>query len=134
MFHQVQILGNLGRDPEMRYLENGNPVTNFSVACNNSYTRGDGTRVEETTWYRVSVFGAQAEACNKYLKKGRTVFIVGRIKPDSETGGPRIYTNSNGEPAAQFELIAQSVKFVGRPDDEVAVGAVPSDDEYDIPF
>lgn len=136
MFHQTVVCGNLGRDPEIRQLDNGKLVTTFSVAGNNNYTR-DGQRIEETTWYRVSVFGAQAQACHDYLRKGRAVLVVGRLKPDPETGGPRVWIRDDGTPGAQYDLVAQSVQFIGRGDDSdgTARQAVASGtDDYNYPF
>lgn len=114
MFHTVIIVGNLGRDPEMRYMPNGNPVTTMSIATSHKYTGSDGQLVDETTWFRVSVFGKQAEACNQYLKKGRSVLVEGRLKPDLATGGPRVWTRQDGSPGASFEVTASTVRFLGR--------------------
>ncbi len=88
MYQTVIIVGHLGRDPEMRYLPNGQAVTSFSIASGRKYTGSDGQLVDETTWFRISVFGKQAEACNQYLKKGSSVLVEGRLKPDPATGGP----------------------------------------------
>ena len=83
MFQKLIIAGNLGSDPEMRYLPNGQAVTNFSMASNRKWTdKATGEIQKETTWFRVSVWGAQAEAANQYLVKGRQVLIEGRLKPD----------------------------------------------------
>ena len=76
MYQKVTIVGNLGRDPELRYLPNGTPTVNLSVATNNSYTNQKGEQVKETTWWRVSVFGKQAEVCSQYLTKGRQVLVI----------------------------------------------------------
>ena len=70
MYQKLVIVGNLGTDPEMRYTAAGQAVTNFSVATNRRYTSSDGNQVDETTWFRVSVWGKQAETTNQYLKKG----------------------------------------------------------------
>ena len=79
MYQRVVIVGNLGRDPEMRYTANGTPVCNFTVATNRRWTDQDGSSQEETTWFRVSVFGRQAEICNQYLSKGRMVLCDGEV-------------------------------------------------------
>jgi single-strand DNA-binding protein len=113
MYQKVIIIGNLGRDPEMRYLPSGQAVTSFSVATSNKYTGQDGQAVDETTWFRVSVFGKQAENCNQYLKKGRSVLVEGRLRPDPATGAPRIWTRQDGTPAASFELVGLTVRFLG---------------------
>ncbi len=110
-FQTIIIVGNLGRDPEMRYLPSGQGVTSFSVATSNTYNNNQGEKVEETIWFRVSVFGKMAEICNQYLKKGRRVLVEGRLQAD-KTGGPRIWTRQDGTPAASFEITAQTVKFL----------------------
>jgi single-strand DNA-binding protein len=141
MYQKVIIVGNLGRDPEMRYTPDGRPVTNLSVATNRRWTNQDGSQGEETTWFRVSVWGKQAEACNQYLTKGRQVFIEGTLRPDQGTGGPRIWTGNDGQARASFEIFAQTVKFLGGRRDQ-AVGEPPMDTEEppgmveaeDIPF
>ena len=118
MFQQITIVGYLGRDPEMRCTPSGQAVTSFSVATSRSYTTNAGQKVDETTWFRISVWGSQAEACSQYLKKGRPVLVVGRLRPDPQTGGPNVYTRNDGTAGASFEVTAQSVKFLpsGRSD------------------
>jgi len=103
----------LGRDPDMRFTPSGTPITTLSVATNRTYKGSDGQQVKETTWYKVSVFGKAAEAAAQYLTKGRMVLVEGRLTPDKNTGGPRIWTTKDGRPAANFELAAQEVKFIG---------------------
>ena len=112
MYQQIVIVGNLGRDPEMRYTASGTPVTSLSVATNRKYTGSDGQVVKETTWFRVSVFGKQAEACAQYLKKGSSVLVEGRLTPDAQTGGPRMWTRQDGTTAANFEIAANTVRFL----------------------
>jgi len=70
MYHKIIIVGNLGRDPEMRYTPDGTPVTHFSVATNRRWTDQEGQQHDETTWWRVTAWGRQAEVCNQYLQKG----------------------------------------------------------------
>ncbi len=84
MYHQIIIVGRLGRDPEMRYTPSGTPVTGFSMATGRKYNKGDGQLVEETIWIRVSVFGKQAESSAQYLKKGSMCLIEGRLSPDPQ--------------------------------------------------
>src|SRR5512135_3904379 len=112
MFQKIEIIGNLGRDPEMRYTQSGQPVTSFSVACNRKYTGGDGQKVEETYWFRVSAWGKQAEVCNQYLKKGSRVRVEGRLTPDKNTGGPRIWQKQDGTSGSSFEVTAGTVRFL----------------------
>jgi single-strand DNA-binding protein len=121
MYQKVIIVGNLGRDPEMRYTPQGKPFTSFSVATNRRWTNTDGTPGEETIWFRVSTWGRTAEVCNEYLSKGQQVLIEGRLRPDPETGGPRIWTGNDGIARASFEITAFTVKFLGRRGERVEV-------------
>jgi single-strand DNA-binding protein len=113
MFQKFIVVGNLGRDPEMRYMPDGTAVTNFSVATTRKWTGADGQPREETTWVRVEVWRKQAESANQYLSKGSKVLVEGRIKPDPNTGGPRLYTRQDGSMGANFEMVANSVRFLG---------------------
>lgn len=138
MFHKIVLVGNLGRDPEMRYTPSGKEVTNLSVATNRRYTGSDGTPVEETIWFRVSVWGKQAIACNEYLAKGRQVLVEGRLIAD-ENGNPRIWSRQDGTPGASFEVNAQVVRFLGSRNGQTAAqaeGAAESivETEDEIPF
>lgn len=113
-YQSITIVGNLGRDPEMRYLENGQAVTNLNIACNRRWTdKATGEAQEEVTWFRASVWGRQAEAANEYLSKGRQVLVEGRISPDPATGGPRLFTRQDGSVGASFEVVASRVQFLG---------------------
>ena len=137
MYQKVTIVGNLGRDPEMRFTPSGQPVTSFPVATNRSYTGSDGQRVKETVWFRVSAWGKQAENCNNYLHKGSKVLIEGRLNPDKETGGPRVYQRNDGGYASSYEVTADRVIFLTRGGsaggyDDTASASPMADD--DIPF
>jgi single-strand DNA-binding protein len=112
MFHKVILVGNLGRDPEMRYTPGGQAVTTLSVASNRTYTDSSGNQVKQTIWFRISVWGKQAESCHQYLRKGRQVLVEGRLNPD-ENGNPRIWTAQDGTPRASFEVTAETVRFIG---------------------
>lgn len=125
MYQQITLVGNLGNDPEMRFTPNGTAVTNISVATSNKYTKKDGEKVDETTWFRVSVWGKSAEAANTYLKKGSKVLVTGRMTVDKATGGPRVY-ESKGEHRASFEVTANEVKFLSSRGKETA----PSDNPF----
>ena len=126
MYQQIILVGNLGGDPEMRYLPNGTAVTNFSLATNRKWKGSDGQMQEETIWWRISVFGAQAEACNQYLSKGRQVLVEGRMRPDPNTGGPRVWQRNDGGYGASYELSAQTVRFLGGRQDGGTMGSYPS--------
>ena len=139
MYQKVTIVGNLGRDPEMRYTPDGTPVTNFSVATNRRWNRPDGSQAEETVWFRVTVWRRMAEVCNQYLQKGRMVLIEGRLQADPATGGPRVWTGNDGAPRASFELTADTVKFIGgrgEPPSSQGPDAPmePPPEEEEIPF
>jgi single-strand DNA-binding protein len=138
MYHKITLVGNLGRDPEMRYLGSGSPVTNFSMATSEKWTGQDGQRQERTIWWRVSVFGKTAEIVNEYLKKGRKVLVEGTMVADPKTGNPRIWTGQDGEPRASFEVRAQTVKFLDGRDSSGASGPEMMEavggDESEIPF
>ena len=112
MFHTIIIVGNVGKDPEMRYTPSGQAVTSFSVATNRQYTGNNGEQVKETIWFRVSTWGKTAEVCNQYVKKGSKVLVEGRLTPDKNTGGPRIWTKSDGTAGASFEITASNVRFL----------------------
>jgi single-strand DNA-binding protein len=112
MYHKIIIAGHLGRDPEMRYTPMGHPVTSFSVASTRRWTGQDGQPQEETIWFRISAFGKLAETCNQYLTKGRAVLIEGRLRPD-ESGNPRTWVGQDGAPRASFEVVAETVRFLG---------------------
>jgi single-strand DNA-binding protein len=135
MYHTIIIVGNLGRDPEMRYTPSGQAVTNFNVATNRQYTASDGTQVKETTWFRVSTWGKNAENCNQYLRKGSKVLVEGRLVPDQQTGGPRVWQGQSG-PAASYEVSATLVRFLSTrgEDDGGYSEAGISDAGEDIPF
>lgn len=114
MHHEIEIIGNVGRDPESRFTPSGAQVTSFSVAANRSYTESSGEKVKETCWFRISVWGRDAENCAKYVKKGMQVFVKGRLKPDPDTGSPRIWTDNSGQSKTSFEVTASTVRFLSR--------------------
>jgi single-strand DNA-binding protein len=142
MYHTIIIVGNLGKDPEMRYTPSGQAVTSFSVASNRKYTSSNGEQVNETIWFRISAWGKQAEICNQYLKKGSKVLVEGRLTPDKNTGGPRIWTKQDGSAGSSFEVTAGTVRFLSTRADGDGGGSISSDSgdmatapaEDDIPF
>jgi len=113
MYQKIIIVGNLGRDPEMRYTQDGTPVTSFSVATNRRWTNPDGSQGEETIWFRISAWRRLAETCNEYLQKGRQVLVEGQLVPDPNTGGPKIFTRRDGTAGAAYEVRAFRVLFLG---------------------
>jgi single-strand DNA-binding protein len=134
MYQKNIYVGNLGRDPEMRYTPNGTPVTNFSIAVNRKYTVNEEER-EEVIWIRVAAWGRLAEVCNQYLAKGRQVLVEGRLTGD-ENGNPKTFTRNDGSVGASFEMTASTVQFLGSrgeggPQDE---DVPPEADGDSIPF
>ena len=141
MYQKVIVVGNLGNDPEMRYMADGTAVTNFSLATTRRWTdRASGEQREETVWFRVAVWGRQAEPVNQYLSKGRQVLVEGRLVPDPETGGPRLFTRQDGTVGASFELRAFTVQFLAGRDesyessDQSYASGSAAEEEDDIPF
>lgn len=136
MYQKIIIVGNLGRDPEMRYTPSGQAVTNFSVATNRRYTNSNGEKVDETVWFRVSTWGKLAETCNQFLTKGRKVLVEGRLTADPATGGPRLWAGQDGQQRASFEISAVNVHFLssrGEEDGQPGAGGEPVEED-DIPF
>jgi single-strand DNA-binding protein len=115
MYQKVIIVGRLGRDPEMRYTPSGQPVTTFSVATDFTWIDQEGQQQQRTTWFRVNAWRKLAETCNQYLVKGQQVLVEGRMNPDPETGGPRVWTGNDGVARASYELTAATVKFLAKP-------------------
>lgn len=116
MYHTIIIVGNVGRDAEMRYTPSGQAVTSFSVATNRKYSTSNSEQVDETIWFRVTTWGKQAEVCNQYVRKGSKVLVEGRLTPDKTTGGPRIW-GEDGNPKASYEVTAGTVRFLSSKSD-----------------
>jgi len=137
MYHTIIVVGNVGRDPEMRYTPSGQAVTSFSVATNRQYTASSGERVKETIWFRVSAWGKDAETCNQYVKKGDKVLVEGRLTADKDTGNPRIWTGNDGSPRASYEVTTGTVRFLssrGKQQEPQAQQEEWSPEEDDMPF
>ncbi|MDO9301406.1 MAG: single-stranded DNA-binding protein, partial [Anaerolineales bacterium] len=110
MYQLTIVAGNVGKDPEMRYMPDGKAVTSFSVATNRQYTGSNGEQVKETIWFRITTWGKTAEVCNQYVKKGSKVLVEGRLVADKNTGGPKIWTRQDGTAGASFEISAATVR------------------------
>lgn len=106
MYQKLTLIGNLGRNPEMRYLPSGTAVCDFSVATNRTYYK-DEEKVTETTWFKVTVWGNRAENCNQYLRKGSKVMVEGRLQPEVNT-----WTKSDGSIGASYDMTASEVIFL----------------------
>lgn len=103
----VQIIGRLGRDPELRYGQSGGAVANFNVATDESYNDRDGNKVERTEWHRITVFGRMAENCANFLTKGSLVYVEGSLTT-------RKWQDQNGQDRFTTEIKAQRVQFLDR--------------------
>ena len=112
------IVGNLGRDPEIRYTKGGSPVCQLSVATTRAYTNKNNDRVEETEWHRIVVWGKSAEHCNSFLSKGRQVYVEGRIQT-------RSYEDKDGIKRYSTEIVSDTVQFLGSRGGQASDG-VPS--------
>ena len=106
--NSVVLIGNLTRDPELRYTQNGAAKTQFGIAINRYWKDREGNKQEETTFVPIVVWGAQAESCANYLKKGRPVAVEGRLSI-------RSYTTEEGEQRKITEVVANNVQFLGSP-------------------
>lgn len=104
--NKVMIIGNLGRDPEMRYTPSGKPVTSFSLASSRSWVSSDGERREETEWFNVVAWGNLAEICNQHLNKGQQVYIEGRLQT-------RSWEDDNGQRHFRTEVVANEMIILG---------------------
>ena len=105
--NRIIIIGNLGKDPEMRFAPSGNPVTQFSVATSRRYTTSAGEQREETEWFNVVTWNKLAEQCNQYLSKGRKVYVEGRLHS-------RTWDGQDGQKHFSNEIVANTVKFLDR--------------------
>ena len=118
--NKVILIGNLGRDPELRYTQNGQPVANFSLATSENWTdKTSGEKVEKTEWHRVVVWGRTAEHCSQYLSKGRSVYIEGRLQT-------RDWEDKEGQKRSTTEVNALTVQFLGGPRGQGAGESSPS--------
>jgi len=128
--NRVMVIGNLGQDPEIRYTPNGLPLVNLSVATDEPYVDKEGKRQERVEWHRVVVIGKLALTCNEYLKKGRQVFVEGRLRT-------REWEN-NGATGRRTEIVANRVQFLGAPPSDGKLEEASAEagvvTEADIPF
>ncbi len=124
--NKIMLIGNVGSDPEMRYTPSGKAVTSFRMATNYRYMGSDGERREETEWFRISVWGKQAESCNQFLSKGRRVYVEGRLRS-------RNWEGQDGQMRTSLEVSANRVIFL----DRAAPVSLPEEGELepeDLPF
>jgi single-strand DNA-binding protein len=108
MVNRVILVGNLGKDPEVRYTSGGQAVANLRIATSRSWTdKQSGQRKEETEWHDVEVWGKQAEQCGEYLAKGRQVYVEGRLKTD------KWQDKQSGQERSKVKVVAETVRFLG---------------------
>lgn len=124
MYQKLTLIGNVGKKPELRVTAAGRSVCTFSVATNKSYKQ-DGVVNEQVCWWRVTVWGDQAENVAKYVDKGSLVLVEGEVTPDV-TGNPRLYQVKDGTWASGYEMRAQTVRFLDRKAEK------DLDDEYEF--
>ncbi len=142
--NKVFLYGNLGRDPELRVLPSGSKVATFAIATTRVYTDKDGKKQEQTDWHNIVLFGRQAEVAEQYLKKGRPVFVEGRLQT-------RSWEDKDGQKRYRTEIVVDRFQFgpsaapTGAPEevqgDKEAEPATPAEEDYpeeinpdDIPF
>ena len=107
--NRVLLIGNLTRDPELRYIPSGQGVATFTIACNRTYTGTTGEKKEDVSFIRCVVWGKRAEVCNEYLRKGSPVFVEGRLQS-------RSWDAPDGTKKSAVEVVAMNVQFLGRGD------------------
>jgi single-strand DNA-binding protein len=132
--NKLIIIGNVGRDPELRYTPAGQPVASFSVATNRRYRTGSGEQREETEWFNCSAWGKLAEVANQYLSKGSQVYVEGQLRS-------RTYQTQNGETRFSNDVTVREMQFLGRPagpmENSGGKDAAEEAEEYDdldLPF
>jgi single-strand DNA-binding protein len=133
--NKVQIIGHLGKEPEMRYTPSGKPVTTFSVAVSRSWNSADGERHSETEWFNVVAWGNLAEICKQYLTKGQQVYIEGRLQT-------RRWDDKEGVKHTNVEVVANEMMMLGdrkdhnstQSSESVAPEDTPEPNEDEFPF
>lgn len=139
--NKVILIGNLGADPEVRHTQSGSQVANFRIATSEVFNDRDGNRQERTEWHRIVTFGKLADICGQYLRKGKQVYIEGRIQT-------RDWEDKDGNKRYTTEIVANTMQMLGRAGDQGYVPgeapqrapadngsqAAPADDDDDLPF
>jgi single-strand DNA-binding protein len=126
--NKVMIIGNLGRDPEMRYTPSGKPVTTFSVATSRTWNTSEGEKREETEWFNIVAWSSLAEICKQYLTKGQQVYIEGRLQT-------RRWDDQEGNKHTSVEIVANEMIILSeRRDTEESSTASESIEDEEFPF
>ena len=136
-FNKIILVGNLGRDPELRYTPQGDAVCSFSMATNERRKDKSGEMQDQTTWFRVTLWGKKEEAASQYLVKGRSVYIEGRLRVEE-------WTDKDGNPRHSLEVNGTEMQFIGggksdgEPREQARAASAGGDpapiDDDDIPF
>ena len=127
-FNKVMLMGNLTRDPELRYTSNGSAVTSFGLAVNRKFKQGDEWK-EDVCFVDITVWGKQGENCAEYLSKGRPAFVEGRLQYST--------WESDGQKKSKLDVVANTVQFLGSRGDSqggLSAGQTSVSDEDDVPF
>lgn len=124
MLNKVTLIGHLGRNPEVRYMPNGDAVCNFSIATSESWKDQSGQRQEKTEWHAITLYRKLAEIAGQYLKKGSLIYLEGKIQS-------RKYTDKQGIERTAYEIIGDELKMLGGRDNQPAPEQQPFDD---VPF
>jgi single-strand DNA-binding protein len=136
MYQQVIVVGNVGRDVNLKYTQSGVAVADFSIAVNKRFTSSTGEKREEVTWFKITCWRKLAEMVGQYVTKGKLVMVIGEIKASA-------YLDKSGQPAATLELTANDIRFLGSRDGQQGgtgeggyqdFGGAPQEDLNDIPF
>ena len=109
--NKMTIIGNLGADPEVRYLDGGTVVATFNVATTEKYTNRSGEKVEQTEWFRVELWNDQAKVAEKYLKKGNSVYVEGRLRTE-------LWTDKEGKERTSLRVRANTMQLLGSPNSD----------------
>ena len=132
-FNKIILVGNLGRDPELRYTAQGTPVCSFSMATNERRKDRNGEMQDHTTWFRITLWNRLAETASQYLQKGKQVYIEGRLRVEE-------YIDRDGKPRHSLEVFATDMQFIGtRGDDTMheraasaSASASPAESQADL--
>lgn len=122
-FNKITVVGNLGRDPELRYTPQGNAVCNFSVATNEKRRDKNGESQDVTTWFRITLWGKQAENASKYLTKGSSVYIEGRLRVEE-------WSDRDGKNRYTLDVHATDMQFIGGRSDDMPGSGASHDASY----
>jgi single-strand DNA-binding protein len=125
--NKVMVIGHAGRDPEMRYIPSGKPVTSFSVATSRSWTNSEGERRQETEWFNVVAWGNLAEICKQHIRKGQQVYVEGRLQT-------RSWEDHEGRKRFRTELVANEMILLGERRGASEAAESTDEGEEEFPF